>query len=230
MSTRVADASPPGASLEIHHVYGFRSFDTRNNLKYSYTNELVYHSGAIGICLDTNKNVQRFFMEHTDDVTCLDVSDMFAVTGQMGRQPTIFVWDLTTMEVRAVLRGLFKIGVSNIAISNDQKKVVAIGMDDDQCIGIYDIDRAIVVRQNGKRDDSLVASGKGPRSEIFDVKFDKSDKTIVIACKCEVNFVTFDNQTLKVMKGGWEPKICPLQSVTSVGVLDNSVVTGTFKG
>jgi WD40 repeat protein len=32
------------------------------------------------------------------------------------------------------------------------------------------------------------------------------------------------------MKGGWEPKICPLQSVISVGVLDNSVVTGTFKG
>jgi hypothetical protein len=45
-----------------------------------------------------------------------------------------------------VLKGLFKIGVSNIAISNDQKKIVGIGMDDDQCIGIYDIDRAIVVR------------------------------------------------------------------------------------
>lgn len=32
------------------------------------------------------------------------------------------------------------------------------------------------------------------------------------------------------MKGGWEPKICPLQSVISLGIVDNSVVTGTFKG
>ena len=36
-------------------------------------------------------------------------------------------------------------------------------------------------------------------SEIFDVKFDKSDKTVVIACKGEVNFVSFENQTIKVL-------------------------------
>lgn len=103
-------------------------------------------------------------------------------------------------------------------------------MDDDQCIGIYDLEKAITIRLNGKRDDSLIASGKGPRNEIFDIKFDKTDKTIVIACKFEVNFVTFDNQSIKVMKGGWEQKICPLQSILSVGILDNSAVTGTFKG
>lgn len=65
-------------------MYGFRSFDTRNNLKYFSTNssdELVYHHGAIGICLDPMKNTQRFFLEHTDDITCLDVSDNYAVTG-----------------------------------------------------------------------------------------------------------------------------------------------------
>jgi hypothetical protein len=35
------------------------------------------------------------------------------------------------LETRAVLKGVLKIGISNIAISNDNKKVVAIGMDDD---------------------------------------------------------------------------------------------------
>lgn len=42
-------------------------------------------------------------------------------------------------------------------------------------------------------EDSLIASSKGPVSEVFDIKFDKSDKTIIIACMGEVNFVTFDN-------------------------------------
>jgi hypothetical protein len=56
----------------------------------------------------------------------------------------------------------------------------------------------------------LVASGKGPRSEIFDIKFDKSDKTIIVACKCEVNFVTFEGNILKVARGVWETKTCPL--------------------
>lgn len=56
----------------------------------------------------------------------------------------------------------------------------------------------------------MLGSGKGPRSEIFDVKFDKSDKTIVIACKGEVQFVNFDNNTLRMFRGGWEPKICAI--------------------
>lgn len=143
------------------------------------------------------------------------------------------------MEPKAIIKGLLKVGISNISISNNEKLFIAIGMDDLQCIAIYDIDKLILARATGKRDDSLVASGKGPRSEIFDVKFDKSDKTVVIACKGEVNFVTFENQNIKVLnsikhnkilKGQWESKMCPIQSVISIGLLDNSVVTGTFKG
>ena len=149
-------------------------------------------------------------MEHSADITCIDVGDTFAVTGQMGRDAMIFVWDLNTRETKAVLKGLFKIGISNLAISNDQTKLIAIGMDDNKLIGIYDLEKAISMRLNGKRDDSLIASCKGPRSEIFDIKFDKSDNFIVIACQCEVNFVTYENQSIKVFKGSWEPKICAL--------------------
>lgn len=75
---------------------------------------------------------------------------------------------------------------------------------------MYDIERALLSRLNGRKDESMLGSGKGPRSEIFDVKFDKSDKTIVIACKGEVQFVNFDNNTLRMFRGGWEPKICAI--------------------
>lgn len=41
------------------------------------------------------------------------------------------IWDLITMEAKAVLKGILKVGISNICLSNDNKKVAAIGMDDD---------------------------------------------------------------------------------------------------
>jgi hypothetical protein len=52
----VADSNPPAASLQIDYIYGYRGFDTRNNLKYSSRGELLYHCGAIAIALEPRKN------------------------------------------------------------------------------------------------------------------------------------------------------------------------------
>lgn len=60
----------------------------------------------------------------------------------MGRVPSILVWDVRTMESKAVFRGVLRVGVSNLALSNDARKLAAIGMDEDQCVVIYDIDKA----------------------------------------------------------------------------------------
>lgn len=49
----------------------------------------------------------------------------------MGTKPAIFVWDARTMETKAVFRGVLTKGVSNLAISNDSRKLAAIGMDED---------------------------------------------------------------------------------------------------
>ena len=70
-------------------------------------------------------------MQHTDDITCLDVCGNYAVTGQLGCVPLLCLWDITTMETNAILRGILKKGISNVSISNNQKYIVAIGMDDD---------------------------------------------------------------------------------------------------
>lgn len=49
----------------------------------------------------------------------------------MGSKPSIFVWDSRSMELRAVFRGVLSIGVSNLCISNDGRKLAAVGMDED---------------------------------------------------------------------------------------------------
>lgn len=42
-------------------------------------------------------------------------------------------------------------------------------------------------------------------------------------------FITFESSTLKIVKGIWSQNNPP-QSCLSVGIVDNTVVTGMFKG
>lgn len=67
----------------MDYIYGFRSFDSRNNVKFTATGELVYPTAAVGVVLDPTlgKNQQKFFLEHTDDITCLDVFEKLIATG-----------------------------------------------------------------------------------------------------------------------------------------------------
>ena len=93
-----------------------------------------------------------------------------------------------------------------MAFSNDGKKLVAVGMDPDHCLVVYDVDKALSSRGSGKKEDFLVSSGKGPKSCVFDLKFDKVDKNIILACKNEVYFASYDNYTIKISKGLWDAK------------------------
>lgn len=63
----------------------YRGYDCRDNVFCLKTGEIVYHVAALGIVLNTEKNEQRFYNNHTDDILCLTVSpDMSLVaTGQV---------------------------------------------------------------------------------------------------------------------------------------------------
>lgn len=103
-------------------------------------------------------------------------------------------------------------------------------MDPEHCIAVYDVDKAMSGRGSGRRDDYLISSGKGPRSDVFDVKFDKADKSIILACNNEVYFVTYDTIMIKLVKGLWDAKTCPLSTVLCIGHIEANIITGTFKG
>ncbi len=63
----------PNQSLDINYVYGYRSYDTRSNLKYNINNDVVYHTAGCGIVLNKLKNTQKVNTTHNDDITCLDI-------------------------------------------------------------------------------------------------------------------------------------------------------------
>lgn len=102
------------------------------------------------------------------------------------------------------MKGMLKFGVAHLSFSNDGRKLVAIGMDPDNCIIVFDVEKALASRGMGKKDDCLISTGKGPRNEVFDVKFDKVDKNIILACRNEVYFATYDTSSIKMIKGLWD--------------------------
>lgn len=64
----------PNIDLEISYVYGYRSYDTRDNLRYNSQGEIVYHTAGCGIVLNKAKNTMRVNTTHNDDITCLDAN------------------------------------------------------------------------------------------------------------------------------------------------------------
>jgi hypothetical protein len=45
-------------------IWGYRGWDTRQNVFYTMGGQVAYHAGAVGICYDPTKHTQRFI---TDD-------------------------------------------------------------------------------------------------------------------------------------------------------------------
>jgi hypothetical protein len=80
-------------------VYGYRSYDTRDNLRYNSNGDIVYHTAGCGIVLNKVKNTMKVITEHNDDITCLDINlnKNIVVTGEMGRRPSLVVWDSNTL-------------------------------------------------------------------------------------------------------------------------------------
>jgi WD40 repeat protein len=91
--------SGPNSNLELSYVYGYRCYDTRDNLKYSSSGEIIYHTAGCGIVLNKIKNTMRVTTAHNDDITCLDInpSKNLVVTGEMGRKPSLIIWDSNTL-------------------------------------------------------------------------------------------------------------------------------------
>jgi len=65
--------SQPRVSLKLSHVYGYRSKDCRNNLKYLKNCCVVYHAACLCIVLDQISNRQSIFDGHCAEITALGV-------------------------------------------------------------------------------------------------------------------------------------------------------------
>lgn len=113
-------------------------------MKFDAKGNVVYHQAAVGIVMDPKKNTQKFITEHNDDISCLDVVENCAVSGQVGSQPTIIMWETVDQNEDGVLNKNFivsdelKDSVGNVSLSHSKNLMAAICNDLGHTLVIYD--------------------------------------------------------------------------------------------
>eukprot|EP00794_Sanderia_malayensis_P020047 gene20047-22014_t len=175
-ATKKARSKAPSKGVELQFVNGYRGYDCRNNLFYIQSGDIVYHIAAVGIVYNKQTHTQKFYLGHDDDILCLaihPVKDVIA-TGQVGRDPTIHIWDAEKCEALSILKGQHERGVCAVDFSPDGRKLASVGLDDNHCIVVWDW-----------RKGEKLATTRGHKDKIFEINWDPNiaDQLVTVGMK-----------------------------------------------
>jgi microtubule-associated protein-like 6 len=131
---------PPENSLQLKWAYGYRGWDTRNNIGFADNGQIVYHVAGLGIAFNVDQHKQTHNTEHGDDILCLSVHPKghTVATGEIGPKPKIVLWDANTGVTIRIIKYHTK-GVSHIVFSSSGEELVSIGMDEDRTVAVHSV-------------------------------------------------------------------------------------------
>jgi microtubule-associated protein-like 6 len=145
----------PSINYDLEYVYGYRTYNSRNNVYFNKNGCPTYFSAAVGIILDTASNTQKFFGGgevdteknnnkndvdcHNDDIECLAMSEdrCVAVTGQRGPNAAIFCWNTETGEKMCRMKASKSKAIVAIDISCDNKFIAAVDGSNDHNVWVF---------------------------------------------------------------------------------------------
>ena len=146
-------------------------------------------TACLGVILDKESNTQTFFgggeventskqvasdaNHHNNDVMCLDVNTTggrnLAVTGQVGKSPSIFIWDTTTgQKINRFKLEKAARAVAAVCISPNGDYIGTADKHNDHNVSIFKCSDS----------SSPVFQSKGGPDEIFDMAFSKKEGDI----------------------------------------------------
>lgn len=220
----------PIMNLDLEYIYGYRCFDTRQNIFYtSNPNEIAYMAAAVGITLNTSANTQKFMGAgesktangHTDDITalCIHPDKTHIATGEVGKNPKVIVWSATTMQpVKSFRNGRGSRGITALAFSKDGSTLASTALDNDHTVRVWNWNSG-----------SKVHEAKGGPDKILDANFSPKEDTLLTV---GIKHIYFWNGAK-----GWDKKkgifgkVGPMCTLTSCGFLSTGVaVTGGSNG
>jgi WD40 repeat protein len=155
----------PDVTLQLEHVYGFRSARVRNNVIWIDDKTVVYFAAGVGIVHDIAANTQRFFRGHTDDIVSIAYHPQrrVVVTGEQGRTPAFYVWDVDSCQELTKVAGFHRRAVVAVAFSKDGSRVASVGLDDNHSVAVHDWTSG-----------NMLASSEGDTYRILDIKFNET--------------------------------------------------------
>jgi WD40 repeat protein/Ca2+-binding EF-hand superfamily protein len=131
----------PDVDLELEWVYGCNG-RCSNSFHATSTGELIYNIAAVVVVYDPVKLTQRHFIQHDDDITVLtiDHSKQIAASGQLGANPRIIIWEISSLKVLSVVGsgGFFQRSICAVSfLGGSSSYICGIGADDHHALGIW---------------------------------------------------------------------------------------------
>lgn len=224
---------PPKASLDLEYVYGYRCFDSRQNLFYTKNQEeVVYMTAALGVVLNKRTNTQKIYgggpadkeWAHTDDITALALHpDLDTVaTGEVGKNPKICIWQASNpfKSIIEFRQDRDSRAVSCLGFSKDGKFLAAADLHNDHNVRVWDWSK-------GQR----LALVKGGPDRIFDLKWSKLDYSFCTAGVKHVEMWTFEeSKSMLTKKKGILGGTAAMCNMTCCGWISNFALTGGLNG
>lgn len=139
--------------------------------------------------LNKQQRKQGYFFEHLDDIISLAVhpNKQYIATGEIGPHPLIAVWDSESFECLSRFSFPLVKGISNLCFSEDGKLLCASSSDDDHSIAVFEWEKCEIVESKKEKKSKdkikgLIATGKGTRSVILSLCFNKNNDCVVASC------------------------------------------------
>jgi microtubule-associated protein-like 6 len=210
----------PEVGVELEWIFGYRSQDCRDNVRFSASGDIIYHAAAVGIALTdestpedegddslrkNNPYKQRFFMEHDDDILCLatDRSGRYVITGQIQSskskrtKPCAKIWDSESCRLICTLGGVHQNCVSSVCFSKDAKYVATVGGDPYHSVALWN------TRSGQWNDGKLVTKTRGDPGNTLFLAFAAGEgiNDFATGGKGHIRFWKISGHTMKSKKG-----------------------------
>ncbi|KAJ6240191.1 echinoderm microtubule-associated protein-like elp-1 [Anaeramoeba flamelloides] len=208
-------------SFELEFVYGYNG-DDRNNIYCTKNKEVIFYAAAIGIVYNLETKKQKFFLGHSQSITCLAVhpNRKVVATAQAGPTPMILIWDTKTCTQLACLPVQNQDGIASISFAKKSTLIVTVGLDSNHTVSLWDWNQ-----------ERLLSSAVGAGTKSLNLQFvgNRNDLFVVTG----INHIQFwsisQNYSLKVTPGIFDKNVDGM--LLSLAIPNEStVLTGSRSG
>ena len=130
----------PFYRLEMGHIFGLQSSDTRGSVRYNAAGDIVFPASRYVCVYNKKKNSQIFYEGHNVEMSNVCVSEDGRLCASVERcnRPQIHIWDAQTTMIITKLPVLHRRGVVHMCFSPDRKKLLSVGQDQDHSIALWE--------------------------------------------------------------------------------------------
>jgi len=134
------DPAVPNFRLEMGHIFGLQSNNTRASVRFNSAGDLIYPATRYVCVYNKKRNEQIFYEGHEREMSCICVSRDGKLAASVERcdRPRIHIWDANTCQVIIVLPVLHRRGVVSMQFSSDRRRLISVGQDQDHSIALWE--------------------------------------------------------------------------------------------